>query len=98
MEGKSTSVYLHVVRKKTNLFLDLDESCPLSEVKRVIQGILKVDPESQKLIYVPPPEPEKGEEEEKAAADVEARVGEAAAIMSRNSISSGSFLSVGGTY
>lgn len=40
-----------VRRKKTSIFLDAKENTPISEIKKMIYGILKVPPEDQMLYY-----------------------------------------------
>lgn len=40
-----------VRRKKTTIFLDAKENTPVSELKKMISGILKVDPVDQLLYY-----------------------------------------------
>ena len=42
-------VFLIVRRKKTNLFLEVKENTKVLDVKKMIQGILKVAPGNQKL-------------------------------------------------
>jgi transcription elongation factor B subunit 2 len=42
-------VFLIIRRKKTNLFLEAKENTKVLEVKKMIQGILKVSPANQKL-------------------------------------------------
>lgn len=36
-------------RKKTTIFTDAKESTPVSDVKKIVEGILKIRPEDQKL-------------------------------------------------
>ena len=36
-------------RRKTTIFTDAKESTPLGDVKKIIDGILKVPPENQRL-------------------------------------------------
>ena len=36
-------------RKKTTIFTDAKESTPMGDVKKIIDGILKVPPENQRL-------------------------------------------------
>jgi transcription elongation factor B subunit 2 len=43
-------VFLIVRRKKTNIFLEAKENTKVLELKKIIQGILKVSPENQKLM------------------------------------------------
>ena len=40
-----------VRRKKTTIFLSLKENAEVLEVKRMIEGILKVPPDDQMLLY-----------------------------------------------
>ncbi|BFZ18313.1 hypothetical protein BsWGS_21352 [Bradybaena similaris] len=42
-------VFLMIRRKKCTIFTDAKESTTLGEVKKIIEGILKVAPENQKL-------------------------------------------------
>lgn len=36
-------------RKKATIFTDAKESTPVSDVKKIVEGILKIRPEDQKL-------------------------------------------------
>lgn len=36
-------------RKKATIFTDAKESTPVAEVKKIVEGILKISPEDQKL-------------------------------------------------
>ncbi|KAB7493798.1 Transcription elongation factor B polypeptide 2 [Armadillidium nasatum] len=38
-----------VRRKKTTVFIDAKETTSVRELKRILQGILKVEPENQRL-------------------------------------------------
>ncbi|ESP01487.1 hypothetical protein LOTGIDRAFT_225362 [Lottia gigantea] len=42
-------VFLTIRQKKTTIFTDAKESTTVNEVKKIIEGILKVAPENQKL-------------------------------------------------
>ncbi|GFO19830.1 transcription elongation factor b polypeptide [Plakobranchus ocellatus] len=42
-------VFLMVRRKKTTIFTDAKESTTMGELKKMIEGILKVPPENQRL-------------------------------------------------
>ena len=42
-------VFLMIRRKKTTIFTDTKESTPIGDVKKIIDGILKVPPENQRL-------------------------------------------------
>uniref|UniRef100_A0A0B7ABU6 Elongin-B n=1 Tax=Arion vulgaris TaxID=1028688 RepID=A0A0B7ABU6_9EUPU len=42
-------VFLMIRRKKCTIFTDAKESTTLGEVKKIIEGILKVPPENQRL-------------------------------------------------
>ncbi|XP_005098556.1 elongin-B [Aplysia californica] len=42
-------VFLMIRRKKCTIFTDAKESTPMSDVKKIIDGILKVAPENQRL-------------------------------------------------
>ncbi|KAF2354258.1 Ubiquitin domain [Trinorchestia longiramus] len=42
-------VFLMIRRKKTTIFTDAKETTTVRELKKIIQGILKVAPEDQKL-------------------------------------------------
>ncbi|PVD31722.1 hypothetical protein C0Q70_07140 [Pomacea canaliculata] len=42
-------VFLMIRRKKSTIFTDAKESTPLIELKRIIEGILKVPPDNQRL-------------------------------------------------
>nr|CDS23231.1 elongin b [Echinococcus granulosus] len=44
-------IFLAVRRKKTTIFLSLKENAEVLEVKQMIEGILKVPPEDQVLLY-----------------------------------------------
>ena len=46
------AVFLLVRRKKTSVFLAANESDPVLEVKRMIEGILKKPPSQQELFYL----------------------------------------------
>ncbi|XP_076057796.1 transcription elongation factor elongin B isoform X2 [Oratosquilla oratoria] len=43
-------VFLMVRRKKTTIFTDAKETTTVKELKKIIQGIMKVDPENQQLM------------------------------------------------
>lgn len=42
-------VFMMIRRKKTTIFTDAKETTPVSELKRMIEGILKVPPQNQRL-------------------------------------------------
>lgn len=42
-------VFLSIRRKKTTIFTDAKESTTILEVKKIIEGILKIDPSDQQL-------------------------------------------------
>ncbi|RXG70401.1 Transcription elongation factor B polypeptide 2 [Armadillidium vulgare] len=42
-------VFLMVRRKKTTVFIDAKETTSVRELKRILQGILKIEPENQRL-------------------------------------------------
>lgn len=41
--------HMMIRRKKTTIFTDAKESTPVSDVKKIVEGILKIRPEDQKL-------------------------------------------------
>ncbi|KAK3865209.1 hypothetical protein Pmani_016188 [Petrolisthes manimaculis] len=43
-------VFLMVRRKKTTIFTDAKETTTVRELKKIIQGIMKVEPENQQLM------------------------------------------------
>lgn len=45
-------LFLMVRRKTTTMFLDIDKEATVTDLKKVIQGILKVKPEDQQLMDV----------------------------------------------
>ncbi|KAK6191536.1 elongin-B [Patella vulgata] len=42
-------VFLMIRQKKTTIFTDAKESTTVNDVKRIVEGILKVSPENQRL-------------------------------------------------
>ncbi|MCL4129319.1 UNVERIFIED_CONTAM: hypothetical protein GTU68_007666 [Idotea baltica] len=42
-------VFLMVRRKKTTIFIDAKETTTVKELKRILQGILKIEPDNQQL-------------------------------------------------
>lgn len=42
-------VFLMIRRKTTSVFTDCKETTPIAEVKKIVQGIMKIAPESQRL-------------------------------------------------
>ncbi|VDK25520.1 unnamed protein product, partial [Taenia asiatica] len=48
---RDPDIFLAVRRKKTTIFLSLKENAEVLEVKQMIEGILKVPPEDQVLLY-----------------------------------------------
>merc|ERR1711887_395107 len=48
--SKIMDVFLMVRRKKSTIFTDAKETTTVKELKKIIQGIMKVEPENQQLM------------------------------------------------